>query len=80
MSRNIRPLNRTIVRRVGKLVVTITPDGIELRGYRCSARRKLVTWEQIASLADVGELLASAEREAGRAELDRLKASEKTKS
>lgn len=76
MSGNIRELTRNITRRKGRLVITITPQGIELRGYRCHARRKLVTWEQIASLADVGELLAACEREAGTAELVRLKALE----
>lgn len=80
MSGNIRELTRKITRRTGRLVFTITPEGIELRGYRCSARRKLVTWEQIASLADRNELLAAAEQFSGRVELERLKAVEKTKS
>lgn len=78
MSGNLRELNRKLTRRIGRLVVTITPEGIELRGYRCSARRKLVTWEQVASLADCRDLLAAAETAAGRDELGRLKALERS--
>ena len=72
----MRELTRSVTRRKGRMVVTISPEGITIRGYRCRAHKKLVTWEQIASLADCRDLLAVCEIESGRAELGRLKALE----
>lgn len=47
-------LKKTILRRIGKLVVKISDDGVEIKGFR-RRRWKKVTWEQIASLADESE-------------------------
>lgn len=70
----MRELTRTITRRLGNLVVTITPEGITLRGYRrrSAKRRKRVTWQQIATLADASDLFAAAENQDGMAALDKL--------
>ena len=46
------PLKQPVTRRINqRLVVTITSEGVELRGYRCR-NKHIVTWAQIASLAD----------------------------
>lgn len=44
-------LRKPITRRIGRLVVRISEQGVELRGYRRRKRRR-ATWAQIASLAD----------------------------
>lgn len=75
MPDHIRELRRPIVRRVGRLVFTITADGVELRGYR-RRKPKVVTWAQIASLADATErsLLVDCEQVAGLETLLKMKA------
>lgn len=72
----VRQLSRPIRRRVGRLVVTITADGVELRGYRRRRLRRFLSWAQIASLSDaaVQPLLAGDEASIGSAELLALKA------
>ena len=46
------PLKQSITRRINqRLVVTITSKGVELRGFRHRSKH-IVTWAQIASLAD----------------------------
>ncbi len=44
---------RPIAKRFGDLVVTITPEGITLRGYR-RRRARLVTWADVCKLAFEG--------------------------
>ena len=45
-------LKQPVTRRINqRLVVTITQDGVELRGFRRRSKH-IVTWAQIASLAD----------------------------
>ena len=45
-------LKQSITRRINqRLVVTITSEGVELRGFRRRSKH-IVTWAQIASLAD----------------------------
>ena len=72
----VRELSRPIRRRVGRLVVTITTDGVELRGYRRRRLRRFLSWAQIASLSDSQQqpLLAGDESAIGNAELLALKA------
>lgn len=77
MSRRLTRLRRPISRVVGQsLVVTLSKDGVELRGLRKRVSRKFLTWEQIASLdADHESLCRVAECNAGTKELERLGAS-----
>lgn len=71
----ITELRRPIIRRIGRLVVTITPDGVELRGYRRRKYRRFVTWSQIASLSgDDCPVTRVAEHETGTRELIRFAA------
>jgi hypothetical protein len=68
----IRELKRPLVRRIGRLVVRISAEGIELRGYR---RRKSLSmkWAGIASLTwEDRDLLREAEEQAGRLRLKEL--------
>ncbi len=59
-----RPLSRRLPNST--LVVSITAEGVIIRGYR-RRKHKLVTWEQIASLADDSlPVIQSCEREDGR--------------
>ncbi len=61
-------LKKPIVRRIPgrKLVIRLTRDGVELRGFR-RRKSKFVTWEQIASLANEDEtILFAAEQNEGR--------------
>jgi|GEM_PF-6918019 len=51
LTRLSRPLRRLLDRPAGRLVITLTPDGLVLRGYRRRAGR-LISWARIASLAD----------------------------
>ena len=44
-------LKRPLTRRVGRLVVTIDPEGITLRGYG-QRKRRWFSWAQVASLGD----------------------------
>ena len=61
-------LSKSIVRRIddSRLVVRITVEGIEFRGYGRRKWRRL-TWEQIASLTSESgaEVLRTAERNGG---------------
>ena len=61
----LTPLKRPLVRRIGRLVVRLSEEGLEVKGYR---KRKWwpVCWAQLASLA--GETLPAV-LEAERAEL-----------
>lgn len=71
----MQELKRKMQRRLGSLVITIGPEGIELRGYRKRAnyRRKLVTWDQIASLSDADKpVLVHEEQSIGQIELQQL--------
>ena len=52
-----RPLSRRIPNST--LVVSITAQGVIIRGYR-RRKHKLLTWEQIASLSDDSEPLIKA--------------------
>lgn len=57
----VSKLKRPISRRLGDMVITITTEGITLRRYRAKRKRKLVTWQQIASLTSKDELVAAGE-------------------
>ena len=75
-------LHRPIVRRLDLgdrgLVVRITDEGIELRGYRRRRAALSVTWEQIASLSGAEALmLVEAEIQAGRRVIARATRSKK---
>lgn len=50
MSHGPRRLRKPITRRIGKLIVRITDEGIWLRGYRRRSWRKL-TWCEVAAIA-----------------------------
>jgi len=41
-------LTRPVTRRIGKLVVTITPEGLILRRYRCR-RAKTIVWAELGA-------------------------------
>lgn len=70
----MKELTRRITRRIGHAVVTMSPDGISLRGYRCRKAIRL-SWEQIASLStDETPVLVAAEAEAGIEKLKSLNA------
>jgi hypothetical protein len=62
-------LKRPLTRRIGRLVVTISADGIRFRGKHRRSWR-MVTWEQVASLASAdAPLIAVEERTRGQREL-----------
>lgn len=68
---SLTKLDRPLVRRIGdgRLVVRITKEGIELRGF---GRRKWrpVSWEQVASLSgDEEDFLIGTEEAEGRRQL-----------
>jgi len=62
----LTPLSRPLARRIGRLVVRITAEGLELRGYRRRQPHRL-SWERVASLLGPDRpLLAEAEEQLGR--------------
>ena len=68
----VTPLKRPLLRRIGSLVVYITREGIELRGFK-RRRRIRLTWEQIAALEpDRDTIQFICEERAGRRALDQL--------
>ncbi len=74
MSRKLTTLDRPLIRRIGgsRLIVRISPRGLEIRGYR-RRRWRLFTWEQIATLAPESQpVTRQAERAEGRRLLARL--------
>lgn len=69
-------LKRSIVRRIGRLVIRVTPAGVELRGKH-RRRWRALSWAQIAGLAvNDDPLLVAIEETAGRKVLDRIGAVE----
>lgn len=73
-------LRRPIRRRLGDLVIEIRPDGLTLRGRR-RRNPRTYSWEQIASLAEAGDLevIRETETAAGRRELARILPKRKAK-
>lgn len=69
------PLKQPLRRRIGRLMVTVSAEGVTLRGY-FQRHSKFVTWAQIASLSDGSDrsLLVQTEEEAGREKLTRMHA------
>ena len=49
----MRHLTRTITRRIAGIVVSMTPEGLVIRGFRKRAKQnaKLVTWDDLALAA-----------------------------
>lgn len=76
--KNSVPLTKPLSRRIGRLMVTVSPEGVTLRGY-FQRQSKFVTWAQIASLSDGSDrsLLVQTEEEAGREKLQRMRADPK---
>ena len=67
---------KPVVRRIGRLVVSVHDWGIEIKGYR-KRKAKRITWEQVASLADDSEpILLQEETNRGRRVLGQLGARE----
>ena len=72
MSQKLSTLKRPVTRRIPNrnLVVQVAVDGLLLRGFR-RRKSKLVTWEQIASLADKSQpIIRSCEEADGRRTLE----------
>ena len=44
-------LTRPVTRRIGRLVVTLHPEGITIRAFRRRKDVRKFTWAQVASLA-----------------------------
>ena len=72
MSR-LTKLTKPLTRRIGRLVVMMTADGIALRGYGRRKGIRRVSWAQVASLAGPEHpAIRLAEKVDGRRELARL--------
>ena len=72
MSKKLSILKRPVTRRIPNrnLVVQVTVNGLLLRGFR-RRKSKLVTWEQVASLADESQpIIRSCEEADGRRTLE----------
>lgn len=59
-SKRVTRLRKPVTRRIGRLVVTLTPDGILFRWKHKRTWRE-VSWAQVASLAAGGEPIFVAE-------------------
>lgn len=71
-------LQKPLKRRIGDLVVEITPDGIAIRGFGRKKRLRL-SWEQVAfAAADSRPAIVSAETKAGERVLDQIKPQPRT--
>jgi len=72
MNPMLTKLKSPLRRRLGRLVIELSDEGITLRGYRRHQGRTY-TWEQIASLAaDDFPLVRAAEKAAGTKVLSQL--------
>lgn len=70
-SKRVTPLRRPVTRRIGRLVVTIAPDGIRFRGKHKRTWRT-VSWAQVASLAEDAPIFLAEETSRGLRELERM--------
>ena len=71
-------LTKPITRRIGRLVVTITPEGVTLRGLRRRKRVLRVSWAQVACLArPEHRAIRLAENVDGKRQLQAMGAAEK---
>ena len=73
MAHRLTALTRPIVRRIGKrLIVRITKEGVELRGYRWRTWHR-VTWAEIAGAYRPDQpLLADVDRRLGERLLEQM--------
>ena len=73
MASKLTHLTRPIVRRIGKLVVRIAPEGLSIRGYQCRTWRR-VSWLSVGSLLEAEEapVLVRADQVTGARVLKRM--------
>ena len=71
-------LTKPVTRRVKKMVVTITPEGVTMRGYKRRKGSLRVSWAQVASLAPANQpVIRLAENVDGKRQLQAMGAAEK---
>ena len=73
MAKKLTQLKRPIVRRIGRLVVRIAPEGLSVRGYGCRKWRQ-VSWLSVGALleAEDAPVLVRADQVAGVRVLKRI--------
>lgn len=72
------PLKKPLCRRIGRLIVKITPEGIYLKGL-CKRKWKFIAWSLVASMVDMNGILTVSETTIGSRVLERMTASRKGK-
>lgn len=67
-------LKKPLIRRIGRLVIRIRDEGLDVRGFRKHKWRH-VSWDRVASLIDEhGDIILKAEQAAGSKALRRIDA------
>lgn len=65
-------LTKPITRRIGRLVVRICPDGVEIRGFHKHIWR-MISWARLAAIADdQGPLTVALEETVGKKVLQEI--------